>query len=93
MEQITAKELANRTGAILERIRTGERLRISSRGKVIADLVPVTPADLTQEASTLRQACLQRSRGCLRQAPGRGVKGFLEEKAAEKEREERRWRR
>ena len=90
MDTITAKDLANHTGAVLERVRTGERLQITYRGKVIADLVPHVLEEHRTEMHRHRLVVLKRMRGMLKQAGGPGVQGYLDDKAADKAREERR---
>ena len=89
MESITAKDLANRTGAVLERIRRGERLRITYRGKIIADLVPASASELSMEAELRRRKAASRLRGCLRDTEGLSTADFIANKEEEKKLEER----
>jgi len=90
MESITAKDLANRTGAVLERIRRGERLRITYRGKIIADLVPTSASELSREAELRRRKAASELRGCLREAEGLSTADFIANKEDEKELEKQR---
>ena len=41
MKSITAKDLKNRTGDVLRRVRTGEKVLVTRRGKPCAVLSPV----------------------------------------------------
>jgi len=41
---VSARELKNRTGEILRRVRRGEQIQVTNRGKVVAFLVP--PSDM-----------------------------------------------
>ena len=45
-ESVSSRYLKNNTGAVLERVRRGERIRVTNRGRTVAVLVP--PADLDQ---------------------------------------------
>ncbi len=45
MKTVTAKELRSRAAAILERVRKGDEVAITMRGKSIAVMKPVKEAD------------------------------------------------
>lgn len=55
---VGSRELKNRLGTYLRRVRKGETLRISDRGEVIAQLSPVQPANSSFE-TRLQQAALE----------------------------------
>jgi prevent-host-death family protein len=44
MKKVGSRELKNRLGAYLKRVRRGERLIITDRGEPVAQLTPVEPA-------------------------------------------------
>ena len=44
MKDVKVTELRQNLPAYLARVRRGERLRVTSRGKVIAELAPPTPS-------------------------------------------------
>jgi len=46
MVQVSSRELKNKTGEILRRVRRGERIAVTNRGKTVALLLPA--ADLAQ---------------------------------------------
>lgn len=83
MKTVTAKELKNRTGDVLRRVRSGETVTVTVRGVTVGRFVPEV-AD-TQER-TRRQRLSQRAR--IREVRGkyRGlvtVAEFLKSKAQE----------
>ena len=41
MDQVAARELRNRTADVLRRVEAGEQVTITSRGRPVAELVPV----------------------------------------------------
>lgn len=41
MDEIPARELRNDVSAVLRRVESGERLRVTIRGRPVADLVPL----------------------------------------------------
>lgn len=41
MHQVAARELRNRTADVLRRVEAGEQVTITSRGRPVAELVPV----------------------------------------------------
>ena len=43
-DEIPQRELRNDTGKVLKRVARGERLRVTVRGRPVADLVPVSEA-------------------------------------------------
>lgn len=55
---VGSRELKNRLGTYLRRVRRGETLRITDRGEVIAQLSPVQPTESSLEAR-LNQAALE----------------------------------
>ncbi len=54
MKDVKVTELRQNLPAYLARVRKGGRLRITSRGKVIAELVPPAPAKSESEAAWAR---------------------------------------
>lgn len=45
MKKIGSREFKNRFGAYLTRVKRGERLSVTDRGRVVAHVIPATPAD------------------------------------------------
>ena len=45
MDSVGSRELKNKTGEILRRVRRGERVTVTRRGKPIALLVPIADAE------------------------------------------------
>ncbi len=43
MREIPQRELRNHVAAVLPEVEAGERLRVTVRGRAVADLVPITP--------------------------------------------------
>ncbi|MGB0680901.1 MAG: type II toxin-antitoxin system Phd/YefM family antitoxin [Polyangiales bacterium] len=80
---VTAKDLANHTGAVLERVRSGATVDISYRGRIVAHLVPQGAAEVQASSQPQRQA-LRRLRGVLRPHPDLRVAAYQERKHAEK---------
>jgi prevent-host-death family protein len=60
MAQVNVTELRQKLPAYLERVRRGERIRVTSRGRVIAELSAPTP---TADQATLAR---KRLRGSVR---------------------------
>jgi len=54
METVTAKQLKQKTGEVLRRIRSGERLTVTYRGKPIAVIAPLAETQTTDTDSDLR---------------------------------------
>lgn len=54
MKEVKVTELRQRLPAYLARVRQGERVRVTSRGKVIAELAPPTPAQADVAAARAR---------------------------------------
>ena len=52
MKDVKVSELRQRLPEYLARVRRGERLRVTSRGKVIAEITPPTPSN--DEAAAAR---------------------------------------
>jgi prevent-host-death family protein len=52
MKDVNVTELRQRLPSYLNRVRRGERIKITSRGKVIAELLP--PSVTTTEAASAR---------------------------------------
>jgi prevent-host-death family protein len=46
MDAVTSRELKNRTGEILRRVRGGERITVTNRGRPVAIVVPFSDAHL-----------------------------------------------
>jgi prevent-host-death family protein len=44
MAEIAARELRNQTADVLRRVEAGEQVTITSRGRAVAELVPLRPA-------------------------------------------------
>jgi len=53
MVTVTAKQLKQKTGEILRRVKTRERLTVTYRGRAVAVIVP-QPADDTDRSEDLR---------------------------------------
>jgi len=53
MLTVTAKELKQRTGEIIRRVKSGERLAVTYRGKPVAIILP-SPADGADRSEDLR---------------------------------------
>ena len=47
MTEVAARELRNRTADVLRRVEAGERVTITSRGRPVAELIPVRAARRT----------------------------------------------
>lgn len=43
MREIPQRELRNNVGAVLREVEAGERLRVTVRGRAVADVVPIAP--------------------------------------------------
>lgn len=54
MKEVKVTELRQNLPAYLARVRKGERVRVTSRGKVIAEITPPTPATSESEAARRR---------------------------------------
>ena len=54
MKEVKVTELRQNLPAYLARVRRGERVRVTSRGKVIAELAPPAPAKKDVEAARAR---------------------------------------
>ena len=46
MKTVTAKQLKQRTGEVIRRVKSGERLTVTYRGKPIAVIAPPTTEDI-----------------------------------------------
>lgn len=53
---VGSRELKNRLGAYLKRVKRGETLRITDRGEPIAEIVPLKPKDDSLESRLERLA-------------------------------------
>ena len=51
MKTITAKDLKNRTGDVIRRIKQGETILVSYRGKPLARVSPVTDISILEDLS------------------------------------------
>lgn len=83
MKTVTAKELKNRTGEVLRRVRSGETMVVTLRGIPVARVVPEAPAPRRQPRVEwqARRARVREIRGKYR---GLGtVAEFLKAKAQE----------
>ena len=49
MQSVTAKELKNKTGAVLRRVRAGATLAITNRGRRIAVILPAATAPVEKQ--------------------------------------------
>ena len=58
MDTVTAKQLKQRTGEVIKRVKSGERLLITYRGKPVATISPSTTADTAslQEMRSFEEA-------------------------------------
>lgn len=54
MKEIKVTELRRNLPASLARVSKGERLRVTSRGKVVAELVPPTASESESDAARAR---------------------------------------
>lgn len=80
MKTVTAKELKNRTGEVLRKVRAGERVVVTVRGVRVAEFVPVKRAAASEKQQS-RRAVIQAIMGKYR---GLGsVEEFLREKQRE----------
>ncbi len=77
MSEIAARELRNQTADVLRRVAAGEPVTITSRGRPVADLVPVRPA----RRRPIARAELVRRLARAQADPG--LRGQLEELAGE----------
>ena len=50
MNAVTSRELKNKTGEILQRVRGGERITVTNRGRPVAIVVPFSDAHLFTDA-------------------------------------------
>jgi prevent-host-death family protein len=56
MADLRARELRNDLSRVLRRVQAGERLRVTLRGRAVADLVPVSSRPATMPWSAFRVA-------------------------------------
>lgn len=54
MKEVKVTELRQNLPAYLARVRRGERVRVTSRGKVIAELAPPSPSESEVRAARAR---------------------------------------
>ena len=88
MGTVTAKELKNKTGAVLRRVGSGETITITVRGVRVAQFVPVSKrarAERSREARMAMRARIRSIGGKYRRVGT--VEAFLAEKALEIRRE------
>ena len=88
MGTVTAKELKNKTGAVLRRVGSGETVTITVRGVRVAQFVPVSKrarAERSREARMAMRARIRSLGGKYRRVGT--VEEFLAEKALEIRRE------
>lgn len=87
MKIVTARELKNRTGEVLRRVRAGESVVVTLRGVRVARVVPEGPSRLRRPESMKRywRDVISAVAGKYRDVGT--VKAFLQEKAAEIARE------
>lgn len=84
MRTITAKELKNRTGAILRQVRAGESVIVTVRGRRVAQFVPVGRGDSARASRDDRRSRRAVIRSVAGKYRGLGtVEEFLTEKARE----------
>jgi prevent-host-death family protein len=57
MKTITAKELKNKTGEVIKRVRRGETVLVSYRGKPLARVSPIKGASIVEDLSGLIAPC------------------------------------
>ena len=69
MKQVGLRELKNRLSEYVRLVRAGERIQVTDRGHVVAELIPPTPAKSRDPAAGL--AALQQ-RGLLRPPTAEG---------------------
>ncbi|MEX1006340.1 MAG: type II toxin-antitoxin system prevent-host-death family antitoxin [Acidimicrobiia bacterium] len=61
MDEIPARELRNDVSAVLRRVESGERLRVTVQGRPVADLVPLPMRPRSMRWDAFR-AALERGR-------------------------------
>ena len=66
MSEIAARELRNRTADVLRRVESGEEVTITSRGRPVAQLIPVR----TEQRQPIARAELARRLGRAQADPG-----------------------
>jgi len=76
METITAKDLKNRTGDVIKRIKRGESVMVSYRGKPLARIIPVTGTSILEELSGIIKTCDTDAKGIKVQRLARKHEGF-----------------
>ena len=54
MAEITIRELRNHGGEVVDRVAQGEQITVTSAGKPVAELRPVSPPPLTAETLLAR---------------------------------------
>lgn len=57
MKTITAKELKNSTGDVIRRIKRGESVLVSYRGKPLATVTPVKETSILEDLSGIIKTC------------------------------------
>ncbi len=57
MQSVTSKELKNKTGEVLRRVRSGSKVAITNRGRRIAVIVPATEDE--PEGSSVRDPWIE----------------------------------
>ena len=78
MESTGVADLKARLSEYLSRVKAGEEVLVTDRGRPVARLVPVdTGADLDDEAETARLRAMERE-GLVRVGSGRLPEGFFE---------------
>jgi prevent-host-death family protein len=81
---VTARELKNRTGAVLRRVGSGERVTVTLRGTPVAQFVPVSRQAKARRSDGTRRAL----RTLVRSIAGKYSKvGTVDEFLAQKARE------
>lgn len=54
MDSVSSRELKNRTAAILRRVRAGERVTVTNRGRPVAVIVPIDQVESFEGQSGIR---------------------------------------
>ncbi len=91
MGTVTAMDLRNHTGRVLQRVARGERVVITRRGEPLAVVQPARKVARQKSMAKSVSAIIAEGVGLL--AGSGTIERFLAEKRNEVEREARRWRR
>ncbi len=82
MESAGIAELKAKLSEYLSRVKAGEEVLVTDRGRPVARLVPVGTEGITGEAESARLRAMERD-GLIRLGSGRLPEGFFEKKRPE----------